>query len=382
MDFMHYARPFLLSILTGYFVFMLPSGVHADIKTIVMEATYTMGDGETPSFAEAMVLQRAKQAALEQAGMYVESYTHVRNLDVTVDEIRTIAGGVMETEVIEKNRLLLKEGGERFFVKIKARITTDKIEDLVRRVKGTDVAEENKRVLEAYAKINADLEALKKQIVETRTEAHREMLLEKIRDVEREFRHVKSTETALYKQLLSGQALSEQVTKALAAKQKQKEEDQRRRDWQNRSLIELLGTLQAHRYKITIDSPETDVRLEEPGTVILGFPVTVQASDEMRAAIKNFKRAYAGDTPSEADEQIEEALKNLSLSLVVGLSNGTQYRSGSYPLRFKSVRSYDLDLVLKDGPARSFIEVEIPRQFIQEVSSVEGIITGNRIKSH
>ena len=29
-----------------------------------------MGEGETPSFAEAMVLQKAKQTALEQAGTY------------------------------------------------------------------------------------------------------------------------------------------------------------------------------------------------------------------------------------------------------------------------------------------------------------------------
>jgi hypothetical protein len=48
-----------------------------------------------PSFDEAQVLQRAKQVALEQAGTYVESYTKVQNLNLTTDEIQTIAGGVM-----------------------------------------------------------------------------------------------------------------------------------------------------------------------------------------------------------------------------------------------------------------------------------------------
>jgi hypothetical protein len=43
-----------------------------------------------------MVLQKAKQRALEEAGTHLESYTHVRNLDLTVDEIKTIAGGVMK----------------------------------------------------------------------------------------------------------------------------------------------------------------------------------------------------------------------------------------------------------------------------------------------
>jgi len=34
-----------------------------------------MDDGETPSFAESMVLQKAKKIALEQAGISVESCT-------------------------------------------------------------------------------------------------------------------------------------------------------------------------------------------------------------------------------------------------------------------------------------------------------------------
>ena len=120
-------------------VLCFPTLVQAETKTIIAEAIYLMGDGETPSFAEAMVLQKAKQTALEQAGTYVESYTQVRNLDVAVDEIKTIAGGVLETDVIQKDRTILKEGGERFYIKIRARVTTDKIEDLARRIKGRNV---------------------------------------------------------------------------------------------------------------------------------------------------------------------------------------------------------------------------------------------------
>ncbi len=45
----------------------LPTLVQAETKSIVSEASYKMGDGATLSFAEAMVLQKAKQTALEQA---------------------------------------------------------------------------------------------------------------------------------------------------------------------------------------------------------------------------------------------------------------------------------------------------------------------------
>ena len=78
---------------------LIPSLAQAETKVLTAEATYTMGDGETPSFAEVMALQKAKQMALEQAGTYVESYTKVQNLNLTTEEIQTIAGGVLQVEV-------------------------------------------------------------------------------------------------------------------------------------------------------------------------------------------------------------------------------------------------------------------------------------------
>ena len=76
------------------------SPAYADTKTLTAYASYIMGDGETPSFAEAMALQRAKQTALEEAGTYVQSYTKSVNQDLTKDEIQTLTGGVMQVEVL------------------------------------------------------------------------------------------------------------------------------------------------------------------------------------------------------------------------------------------------------------------------------------------
>jgi hypothetical protein len=42
----------------------LPIMTSAETKVVIGEATYIMGDGETPAFAEAMTLQKAKQIAL------------------------------------------------------------------------------------------------------------------------------------------------------------------------------------------------------------------------------------------------------------------------------------------------------------------------------
>ena len=57
----------------------LPSVGFTEVKEIISEGTYNMGDGETPGVAESRALLQAKRIALEQAGTYVESYTKVEN---------------------------------------------------------------------------------------------------------------------------------------------------------------------------------------------------------------------------------------------------------------------------------------------------------------
>jgi hypothetical protein len=140
---------------------LLPSLAQAEIKVITAEASYTMGDGESPTFAEAQVLQKAKQAALEQAGTYVEAYTKTHNYDLTTEEIQSLAGGVLSVEVLEKTRTLVGEG-VRFYTKIKATVTTDKMEVLARRSK-------DKNVTEGYEKIQNEYDEYVKlkQAVET-----------------------------------------------------------------------------------------------------------------------------------------------------------------------------------------------------------------------
>jgi len=286
----------------------LPIVILAETKTITAEAIYTMGDGETPAFAESMVLLKAKQRALEEAGTYVQSYTHVRNLDVTVDEIKTIAGGILEVSVIEKKRELLKEGGERFYTRIRALVTTDRIEDLARRIKGGGAAEENKKVLDAYAQIGRELEVLKRQVVVAKTDQEKEIVLEKIRDVEKQFRQVKSTETALFKRLLSGEELSEQVSKAFAEKQKAKEEELRRLDWQNRSLDHFLSLLRNGGFAIAIGSPDTHVELDRPEDVTLGFHVSIRPTQDTTNALSEVQRAWKGNFPVWVEPEIENLL--------------------------------------------------------------------------
>ena len=98
-------RKYIFAILVSLLLFY-PSQGFAEVKEIISEGTYNMGDGETPTVAESRALLNAKRTAIEQAGTYVESYTKVENLQLTKDEIQVLASGLMEVEILDRKGLL------------------------------------------------------------------------------------------------------------------------------------------------------------------------------------------------------------------------------------------------------------------------------------
>lgn len=178
----------------------------AETKQITAEATYTMGDGESPSFAEAQVLQKAKQAALEQAGTYVEAYTKMQNYDLTADEIQTLAGGVLAVEVLDKTRTLVGDG-LRFYTKIKATVTTDMMEELAQRIKGKNLVQEYTKLQSEYARLNEELETWKVLVGKMPYGPDRDAALDRIREQEKSVGLVHKKEAALFQRLISGEQL-------------------------------------------------------------------------------------------------------------------------------------------------------------------------------
>ncbi|MBX3329323.1 MAG: ankyrin repeat domain-containing protein [Nitrospira sp.] len=172
----------------------------AEIKVIMSEASYTMGDGESPSIAESQVIQKAKQAALEQAGTYVEAYTKTHNYDLTTEEIQTLAGGVLNVEVLEKTRTLVGEG-LRFYTKIRATVTTDKMEELAQRIKGKNVAQEYKNLQSEYARLSRELEKMKQVAARATAGNERQLALDRIKETEKDFARVQNNEAALLRRL-------------------------------------------------------------------------------------------------------------------------------------------------------------------------------------
>lgn len=153
----------IFSIMIAALFLFYPSHGFTAVKEIVSEGTYNMGDGETPSVAESRALLQAKRTALEQAGTYVESYSKVKNFQLTEDEIKVLASGTIEVTILDKKRTIVGDGF-RFWVKIKAMVNPDKMEEMARKVKEKSVIEDYKMIQREYEKNQKEMEELKKEL--------------------------------------------------------------------------------------------------------------------------------------------------------------------------------------------------------------------------
>lgn len=268
-------RRSLLSILASLLLLVVPLAAHAETKILTAEATYLMGDGETPSFAEAMALQKAKQLALEQAGTYVESYTKVQNLNLTIEEIQTIAGGVLQVEVLDKSRTLIGDG-LRHYVKIKATVSTDKMEELAQRIRGKNVAEEYKKLKNDYVRLTRDFESWKQRLSKTPPGPEREVALDRIREHERAFGTIRKNEDALFQRLVLGEALVRSAQ-------------------DERAVVDAIFTNVVEQgHQMQVGEPTSHKTNGNHDNVKLRIPVTVRVNESIRLAMEEAALSLGG----------------------------------------------------------------------------------------
>ena len=291
------------------------SPVYADTKTLTADAFYIMGDGETPSFAEAMALQRAKQTALEEAGTYVQSYTKSLNQDLTADEVQTIAGGVLQVEVLEKTRSLVADG-LRFYTKIKATVTTDKMEELARRIKGKNVAEEYTQLQAEYARLSRELEDWKQRAAKAPQGIEREAALDQIREEARTFARIQHREAEFFQRVVSGTQLVERADR-------------------EREIIDgLIQMIVRSGYTMTVGNIKALPVSEKSDALVVNVPVTIKASETLHEAVTMATKALGGTV-----------LTNLTVSLMNGRNQ--------FPLRIGTESGYGIGQT-SDGKRQSF----------------------------
>ncbi len=277
------------------FLIALCSPALAETKTIVSEATYLMGDGETPVLAESRVLQKAKQTALEQAGTYVESYTKVRNLDLTNEEIQTIAGGVLAVEILEQSRRLVGDGLQ-FSVKIKTTVTSDKMEELAQRIKGRNVAEQYNKLQNEYARLTAELERWKQEAALAKDGKRLDAALGEIRENERKYGELQQSENALLQRLVSG---SDLIIKA---------EELRI------SIDGLIEGIRTRGIRVEVGTPVSRLTGTRLDMVAIGVPLKVTFDEAVISEIRARANSLGGEVVQEDSYLLLRIAKDGALS--------------------------------------------------------------------
>jgi len=77
---------------------VLPTVAFAEVQTFTATHTYIMGDHDSKDDARQRCLLETKRKILEQAGVYIESASEVKNFDLTKDKITSFAVAVMQVK--------------------------------------------------------------------------------------------------------------------------------------------------------------------------------------------------------------------------------------------------------------------------------------------
>ncbi|WP_303814842.1 tetratricopeptide repeat protein [Selenomonas ruminantium] len=169
-------------------IFCMPLA-EAEVRSYEGVGEYWFGEGETPAMARARAQERAEQNALEQAGVYVESYTTVINNKVEKDEINTIAQGVLK--IIGQPQFYPSVEGNGYKIKavINATVETKDIDEWFKHgSQARDVLiTQNRLFKEMNEKQNAQIANLQKQLAETKSSKEKAKIEEKVKTADNEF---------------------------------------------------------------------------------------------------------------------------------------------------------------------------------------------------
>lgn len=123
---------------------------HAEVMTYEGIGEYIMSDFETPDIAKQRAKIRAEQNAVEQAGVYIRSYTKTENHIVTADEVTAIANTIIK--IVDEEYTITPTNQNRgsilIQVKIKANVDSIQIDSWLKQEhqKNIELTEQLKRL--------------------------------------------------------------------------------------------------------------------------------------------------------------------------------------------------------------------------------------------
>lgn len=179
-----------LLLCAGLLFFCTNGWSHAEEREVITTGKYVMGDLDSKKDARKLALLEAKQAALEQAGTYLKTFTKVKDYQLTEDEISSLASGLLSVTILEEKWTMEGEN-PAVRVKIKAVVRTDELDRQVNLMRESEGAVQDFKAMQSeLAALKKELEGLKRRAAEVGREAGKP-------EVRRELKRKK--ETALSK---------------------------------------------------------------------------------------------------------------------------------------------------------------------------------------
>jgi len=87
---------FILLFLAAFCLVFTTNQGYASSTKIVAEGRYILGDNDTRTQAKDAAVKDAMRIAVEKAGVYVESYSETNNYQLTKDQVRMAAAGIVK----------------------------------------------------------------------------------------------------------------------------------------------------------------------------------------------------------------------------------------------------------------------------------------------
>ena len=168
---------------------VLLTPAYAEVKTIEADGYYIMGDGldENQAVAKERARADAKRAASEQAGLFIESISEVKNSKLTRDEIRTISSTVLQVKS-DPVKLEVEGSSVKFHCHMVALVDTANVTSQLKQDKSEleEATRRNKELAEENARINAELAELKAKF-KTATEPEKQEIKAEVKRNETQF---------------------------------------------------------------------------------------------------------------------------------------------------------------------------------------------------
>ena len=163
-------------------VVALPNETFAAAEKFEAVGVYVVGNGEdeSPKIAKERAKKDAVRIALEKAGVYVESFSEMKNFRLTKDEVTVIAGEILTVESESYSVEILPNEVIRYTAVIQAVVDTDIIETKIKQLEesGENFSSEAERLRKENEKIKNDYEKLNGENLSDNSDAAQKFLAE------------------------------------------------------------------------------------------------------------------------------------------------------------------------------------------------------------